>query len=194
MAACLFFLVGTMAAASTQAESPKWPTDGATKIDFERQILPILRARCFECHGPKEQEARLRLDVRRIVFAGGENGPAIKAGNSVGSLLVQRISSKDKDERMPPEGKTLSADEIALVRAWIDAGAKWPEGVGATVVAKQHWAYVKPTRPAPPEPKTTSKNVSWPSGAIDRFVLARMEAAGLSPSEPASRARLVRRV
>ncbi|MCH8043684.1 MAG: PSD1 domain-containing protein [Planctomycetes bacterium] len=190
VAALLLFFAGAITAADTHAESPKPPTGRTTKVDFERQILPIFRARCFECHGPKEQEARLRLDVRRIVFSGGETGPAVTPGDSAGSLLIKRVLAKDEDERMPPEGKPLSADEIALVRAWIDAGAKWPKGVGATIAEKRHWAYVKPTRPALP----TVKDTAWPQNAIDRFVLARLEAAGLSPSELASRARLVRRV
>ncbi|MCH8264263.1 MAG: DUF1549 domain-containing protein, partial [Proteobacteria bacterium] len=178
VAALLLFFAGAITAADTHAESPKPPTVRTTKVDFERQILPIFRARCFECHGPKEQEARLRLDVRRIVFSGGETGPAVTPGDSAGSLLIKRVLAKDEDERMPPEGKPLSADEIALVRAWIDAGAKWPKGVGATIAEKRHWAYVKPTRPALP----TVKDTAWPQNAIDRFVLARLEAAGKKPS------------
>ena len=80
LAAYLFFLAGVIAAAGARAESPKRPADGTTKVDFEQQILPIFKVRCFECHGPKEREARLRLDVRRIVFAGS----GIKGGVTVG--------------------------------------------------------------------------------------------------------------
>ena len=109
------------------------------KVDFKRNILPIFKAHCFECHGPKKQEAKLRLDARQTAMIGGESGPAIQAGNSAGSLLVDRITAKDDDERMPPSdsGKKLSAGEIKLLQAWIDGGAAYAALVAGSARAAE---------------------------------------------------------
>ncbi len=112
----------------------------AQDVDYLTQIRPILSARCYECHGEKEQEADLRLDRRSAVFHAKEADWVIKPGHAKDSLLVQRISlPKDDVDIMPAEGDPLSADEIALISRWIDQGAKWPEdaeGVTHTAPAK----------------------------------------------------------
>src|SRR5690606_37381561 len=136
-------------------------------------------------HGPDAgtREADLRLDLREDVLGdGGEASGVVVPGKVEQSTLWQRITSTDPFEQMPPPefGKPLSARQKALIRQWIAQGAPW----------QGHWAFVPPTRPAVPPVQDTA----WPRNAIDRFLLARMEADGLSPSEPADRATLLRRL
>src|SRR5712671_1384281 len=113
----------------------------APKIDFVRDIQPIFRESCYKCHGFDKQKAKLRLASKVDAFKGSKNGPVIMPGNSDKSVLVQRLTTADKDDRMPQEADALSPDKIAKVRAWIDQGAVWPES--ASDVTK-HWAYQKP--------------------------------------------------
>ncbi len=156
-------------------------------VDFARDIHPVLQRSCFECHGPDKQRGQLRLDTGAAMLKGGENGPAVVPGQPERSELLRRITlSKGSDGAMPARGEPLTQDQIALVRAWIAQGAKWP----ATPLSAQHWAYVKPTRPALPEVKDTT----WPRNAVDHFILARLEQEGLRPSPEADRATLIRRL
>jgi len=154
-------------------------------IDFNRDVRPIFAANCYKCHGPDEEErkARLRFDLRFEALKPAKSGnPAIVPGSPEKSEMVARITAEDPDDRMPPvrTGKELSAAQIELLRKWIAQGAPY-----AT-----HWAYVKPVRPALP----AVRRGEWALNAIDRFILARLEQEGLSPSAPADRATLVRRV
>lgn len=163
----------------------------APAVDFARDVFPVLEARCFECHGPSKQKAGLRLDARAPALQGGKSGAAIKPGDSAGSPLAKRIASTDTDEVMPPKGERLTPAQVTAVRAWIDAGAVWPAGVGATVAeVKPHWAYATPRKSAPP----AVKQAGWARNPIDYFILARLEAEGLAPSPEADQATLIRRV
>ena len=95
--------------------------------DFGRDVQPILQARCVACHGSKVQMHHLRLDRRADALKGGESGvPAVVPGNSAQSLLVRYVSGMDPNVVMPPAGARLTAEQIALLRAWIDRGADWP--------------------------------------------------------------------
>ncbi len=157
----------------------------ATKVDFNHQIRPILADKCFNCHGPDagKRKAGLRLDTKEGAFAKlKSDGHAIVPGNLEDSELVYRITADDETERMPPKslGRSLSPREIELFKQWIAQGAEW----------KDHWAFIAPAAIQPPE----VKHAAWPRGAIDRFVLARLEAQGLSPSPEASKERLIRRL
>ena len=137
----------------------------APAVDFARDIFPVLEARCFECHGPAKQKAGLRLDGKTAAMSGGKSGAAIKPGDSAGSPLAKRIASTDTDEVMPPKGERLTPAQVAAVRAWIDAGAVWPAGVGATVAeVKPHWAYAAPRHADPP----AVRHRAWPRNPIDR--------------------------
>ena len=98
----------------------------APAAEFERDILPLLQQHCVECHGPKKQKGELRLDAKTFALKGGHEGPAFVAGDPAKSPLFQRITSTDEEERMPAKADPLSAGEIALVKAWIEAGAVWP--------------------------------------------------------------------
>lgn len=152
----------------------------APKVDYAKQIRPLLSDRCFTCHGPDEKtrKADLRLDVRAIAIK-----DAITPGKSVESELIERMTSKDPDVVMPPpdsKKKPLTEEEIALVRRWIDEGAEYSE----------HWSFISPNRPLTPKPQ----DAKWIRGAIDAFVLDRLEAENLKPSPAADRRTLIRRL
>jgi len=156
----------------------------AGAIDFAKEIQPLLAEHCFKCHGEKKRNGGLRLTNRRDALAPGDSGKAtIVPGNSAASLLIQKISSANPKEQMPPKGRRLTAVQIDLIRQWIDEGATWPE------TEPQHWAYVKPKRPALPQLKS-----KWPRNAIDRFILSRLDKEGLKPSPQAPPEQLLRRV
>jgi hypothetical protein len=153
----------------------------ADDISFSHDIQPILAKRCFSCHGPAEQEAGLAFHDRSLATTESDSGAvAIVPGKPQASELIQRVSSHDELTRMPPEGEPLSPDEVKLLADWISAGA----------VYAPHWAFVKPQRPAAPEIGT----ISHAHNSIDRFVLKKLDAIGLTPSPPASPAKLVRRL
>ncbi|MBP6824270.1 MAG: DUF1549 domain-containing protein [Acidobacteria bacterium] len=157
----------------------------ARRIDFNRDIRPILSDKCFACHGPDAtaKKIKLRLDSESGATADlGRGRKAIVPGDVEKSLLVQRITHSDEAMRMPPvdSGRKLTAAEIELLTEWIRQGARW----------QQHWSFVTPTRPVLPK----VQNAAWPKNAIDYFVLAKLEGEGLSPSPEADRATLLRRV
>jgi cytochrome c553 len=159
--------------------------------DFERDVAPILAARCVSCHGPEEQESFLRLDSYAEARKGGLSGSVIVPGNGPGSLIVQHLTGEARP-RMPDAKPPLPSDEIALITAWIDAGAPGPGGAAQAAGAPQprHWAYGPPVRPpAPPV-----RDLDWVRSPIDAFVLARLEAEGLAPSAEADRETLIRRL
>ena len=95
----------------------------AEPVDYVRDVKPILKERCYACHGALKQKAKLRLDTAALATTGGKNGPAIEPGKAAASLLLQRVSDTDDRTRMPPEGKPLTAEQIALLKAWIEKGA-----------------------------------------------------------------------
>jgi mono/diheme cytochrome c family protein len=153
-------------------------------VDFNRDIQPIFIKRCYECHGPDKQKNDLRLDRKQDAFRGGKSGkPTLVPGKRAESEIIARVTSSDPDERMPSKGEPLTAEQIALLRAWIDQGAVWPD-------EKKHWAFIKPVRPEVP----AVKNKLWPRNEIDHFILARLEQEKLLPSPEADRATLLRRL
>ncbi len=164
------------------------------QIDFKRDIEPIFAASCYQCHGPKKAAGQLRLDLKTTAMKGGISGANIIPGNSKTSTLLKRILGEGGEARMPMGGDALKAEQIELIRQWIDQGAVWPSDESATRNSQsaipQHWAYVKPVRPAIPQ----VKNQSWVRNPIDAFVLARLEKEGLTPSPEASNETLLRRV
>src|SRR4051812_29616258 len=154
-------------------------------LHYRRDILPILSDRCFKCHGPDSatRKAGLRLDQPDAAKAVLDSGAtAIVPGKSTESALVERITSKDPDEMMPPpdSGKVLSDAERALLRRWIEQGAKY----------EKHWAFVAPVRPNVPE----VNGHELVHNPIDNFVIAKLEAEKLQPAARASKERLIRRL
>lgn len=125
-------------------------------VDFAKQVVPILRNHCLECHGADKQKAKLRLDLKADTFKGGKGGPVIKVGDAEASELHKRvILPKDNDDRMPPEGEVLSAEQVAILKAWINEGAEWPEGIAILSASASAVPAVTPPasdRPAVPVP------------------------------------------
>ncbi len=156
-------------------------------VDFNRDIRPILSEKCLLCHGPDPEglEAGLRLDLRDAALSVLESDLiAIVPGSPEESELIARISSEDVDVRMPPpeHGQALNTEQIELVTRWVKEGAKYAK----------HWSYVKPERPQ--LPVVDASLASWPQNPIDHFTLSKMTEHGLSPSAPADRYALARRL
>src|SRR5687767_12030134 len=100
----------------------------AAPIDYAREVKPLLRERCYACHGALKQKGKLRLDTVALMTTGGRSGPAVKAGDPGGSPLVARVCDPDDAARMPPEGKRLTPEQITTLKTWIAEGAKGPPG------------------------------------------------------------------
>ncbi|MCA9229567.1 MAG: PSD1 domain-containing protein [Planctomycetales bacterium] len=157
-----------------------WSEVQGETVRFNRDIQPVLAARCFSCHGPDEAEAGLSLHTHDAALAELDSGGfAIVPGQPEQSVLLARIGSEDLDLRMPPEGEPLSLEEIAALRRWIEAGAEW----------EKHWAFTPLQRREPP----AVKQLDWVANPIDAFLLARLEAQGLAPQPPADKRTLARR-
>ena len=155
----------------------------APGVDFQRQVRPILADNCFQCHGPDEstRQVRLRLDTEEGAFAERPAGRPVVRGDAEASLVYQRVTHADSRLRMPPAhtNKSLSDEQIDVLRRWIDEGASWD----------QHWAFKPIVRPEMP----AVSDAGWARNPLDRLVLARLEAAGLSPAAEADRRTLARR-
>ena len=162
----------------------------ADAVEFNRDIRPVLADNCFHCHGPDPgtRKAGLRLDTEAGFFAprqtkDGKQEPApIIKGKPDQSSLYQRLLSKDEDEIMPPPEthKKLKPEQIAQIKSWIEQGAPW----------QPHWSLLPPVAVTPPTPK----DAGWAKNPVDRFVLARLEKAGLTPAPEADARTLVRRL
>ncbi|MBL8820215.1 MAG: DUF1553 domain-containing protein [Planctomyces sp.] len=160
-------------------------------IDYLRQIKPILRERCFACHGALKQEAKLRLDTATLANRGGESGAAVEPGNSEASLILQRILAQNESERMPPkhEGEPLTTEQVRLLRHWIDSGAKGPADELPEADPEKHWAFQPIVRPEVPQLAT-----DWVRNPIDAFLAQRHQQQGIQPQPEASRIVLLRRL
>jgi hypothetical protein len=176
---------------NTNLVASKLPRAATRKIDFVKDVQPILEKTCYECHGPEKQKAGLRLDQKAAALKGGESGPLLLPGKSAESLLIQAVAgTKDDLARMPKKRDPLTDEQIALLRAWIDQGADWPEiAVANAKDWRTHWAFKAPVRPKIPEAKNR-----WIRNPIDAFVLTRLEKEGLKPSPEADKITLLRRL
>jgi hypothetical protein len=173
------------------ALGPSLRAEGKPGVDFERDVLPVFKGRCFSCHDARKQRSSFRLDVRSLAFKGGESGKrALVPGKPEQSDLFLRIGSTDDEVRMPPTGKRLTARQVASIREWIKQGAKWPDALANEGAGKRHWAFVPPARPGIPD----VRQGGFSRNPIDRFVLARIEKEGLAPSKRADRITLARRL
>ncbi|MCH2210572.1 MAG: DUF1549 domain-containing protein, partial [Fuerstiella sp.] len=155
-------------------------------VDFNRDVRPILASHCLQCHGPDAQarEAELRLDTRAGAFADRGGYRVVDPRKPQQSELLSRITSDDRDLRMPPsdapDREGLSAQQIEVLTRWIRQGAVWAE----------HWSFVPPTRPSLP----AVSDAAWPRNGIDFFVRSRIAREGLEPAPAADRITLLRRV
>jgi mono/diheme cytochrome c family protein len=166
------------------APTPAAPPD--RRIDYVREVQPVLARACYACHGPDKQKSGFRLDVKAAALQGGDQGPAIVPGKSADSPLARYVSGTDPNCVMPPKGPRLKPEEVAALRAWIDQGAAWPESASGASADKLDWWSLRPlTRPAVP---------GLARNPIDAFILAKLKEKGLSPSPEADRRTLIRRV
>ena len=167
-------------------ESSRCPAaeSAAKRIQFNRDVRPILAENCYACHGPDKnaRKAKLRLDSRADAVSDHEGTIPIVPGHPEQSELVTRIRSEDPEEIMPPPktGKKLTPQQVEILQKWILDGAEF-EG---------HWAYTLPTRPVVPE----VQNRAWPVNPIDNFILARLEKEHLRPAAEADSRTLIRRL
>ncbi len=157
------------------------------KVEFNRDIRPILSNRCYACHGPDDAkiEAGLRLDTLAAASKPADSGAmAIVPGSPESSELIRRVLSRDLDERMPPPrmGDGLTAIELELLQRWIEQGATYA----------QHWSLSPPSRPI--LPNEAPAHLNWANNAIDRFTLVKMIEKNLQPSPEADRGSLLRRL
>lgn len=160
------------------------------KVDFAADVLPILNARCVDCHGAEDPEAGFRILSRRSLVRGGESGePAIVPAKSGDSFLIKVVAGLDPHLKMPPEGPRLTGQQIAVLRAWIDQGLKMPEGDTADDDRTAHWSFQPVGNPAPPQ-----LNDKFAASAIDAFILKKLQEQKLSPSPRADRRTLIRRL
>jgi hypothetical protein len=155
------------------------------QVDFNFHVRPILSDRCYNCHGPDEvnRQGGFRLDVRESAVGEADSGMRpIVPGDVAASELLVRLTAEDPSMRMPPQDSKLSVtdEEIALIRKWIEQGAEW----------KEHWSFL-PINTGKPQ---TAVDTHWSKNLIDRYVLATLEANKLSPAPAASREQLIRRV
>jgi mono/diheme cytochrome c family protein len=190
------------------AEEGKAPTENKFSAEdiafFEKEVLPILKANCYKCHGEGRPRGGLRLNSRENLLQGGDTGPAISLEKPEESLLLKAVRYEDGLE-MPPKNR-LTAPQVATLAQWVKKGAPWsktaaegptketphaPKHSGGVVTAeaKKYWAYQPVQRPAVPE----VKNKSWVQNSVDAFVLAKLEAKGLSPAPTADKVALLRR-
>jgi hypothetical protein len=178
---CLPLLGG---AAPGGIDTSKLPPPVPRKVDFIKDVQPILAASCHACHGEKKQKGDLRLDVQSSAL----RPEAIIVGTSAQSPLIHRVAGLNEDERMPPTGKPLTAEQVGILRAWIDQGATWHDDGRAR---SEHWSYRPLVVPLLPQIRDSKTNIRNP---IDAFIWAKLEEKGLSPSPPADKRTLIRRV
>jgi cytochrome c553 len=180
------------------------PVDSGERSDpaalefFEKKVRPILVARCHQCHGPQKQKGNLRLDSRASILAGGDTGPAIVPEKPEESLLVDAIRYGDMYQ-MPPKSQ-LPPEEIETLVEWVRLGAPWseetprgvdPKGDGFNLAQRAtHWCFQPLAEPEIPQ----VRRADWPRTAIDNFILAELEKAGLEPAPPADKLTWLRRV
>ncbi len=170
------------------------PPAATHSIDFAKDIQPLLQKNCLSCHGPEHQEGGLRLDQKQRALIGGDSGTEIVAGKSGESRLVRVIAGTDEDfGLMPPKGKgkPLSTEEIGLVRAWIDQGAKWPDDLALASAATNHWSLKPIVRANPPVIPNAEFRIQ---SGIDSFIAAKLADNKIAPSRPADKTTLLRRM
>lgn len=191
---CLCLAAAAGACAVAHADQPATPTASAPPA-FERDVRPVLKASCFQCHGENEEpEGGLDLRLARRIVGGGDSGPAVVPGDHNASLLYQRV----RDGEMPPDpAHRLTDSQIETIARWIDAGAPTqrpePESIDGDVFTEEelaHWAWQPVTRPAVPAVHDRAR-LSTP---IDAFLLARLQEAGFGFSPEADPTTLLRRL
>jgi hypothetical protein len=162
---------------------------------FEKEVRPLFIEHCQRCHGAKKAEAGLRVDSRAALLKGGDHGPAVVPGKTDKGTLLAALSHTG-DVKMPESGK-LPDTKIAAVKKWVLDGAAWPEEKTATTRTpginesdRKHWAF----QPVADPPLPAVRDAAWPQSDLDRFILAKLEAANIKPAAIADKRTLLRRV
>jgi mono/diheme cytochrome c family protein len=188
-AQCLAF---ALLAAGPRVKAADLPPPASQQVDFKRDLEWLFAERCYDCHGDKKQESGYRTDNLADMLKGGDNGPSLVISNSATSILVQVLADTHEDiSAMPRKKEKFTPEQISLVRAWIDQGAKW-EGSKAKGFSydTNHWAFRAPVRTSLP----AISDKTWPRTPIDHFTLAKLDAEKLKPSPEADEITLLRRL
>lgn len=165
------------------------PIAAVRSVDFVQDVQPIFQTACCKCHGPLRQEGGYRLDIREIALNGGASyAPNIVPFDSDASPLFQFVLGKVDGMHMPAKGNRLSDEQIAILRAWIDQGASWPDSANKKLEEPLAWWSLQPLRPYPPPNREDSQH------PIDAFVRDKLGKRGLQPSPPAEPRVLIRRL
>jgi hypothetical protein len=192
-------LVALARPAITQTVTDQGPSKADVAF-FDNEVLPVLKANCYKCHGEDKTRGGLSLGSRPAILKGGESGPAVDLKSPEDSLLVKAINHRDGLAMPPSPAPKLQAKEIDILTRWVKSGlpgindkavvAEAKKGAGISAEARKYWAYQPVQRPQVPP----VKNKGWVKNPIDSFVLAKLEAKGLEPAAPADRRTLIRRV
>ena len=180
--------------------SPALPQEisESSKVDFVRDVQPIFKTHCLKCHSFKKKKNNFRLDSKTHALLGGIHGKAILPGKGKESPLIHRLTTDEVEKRMPHGDDPLAAEQIEIIRRWIDGGAPWPDSASAVDPEINHWAYRKPIRAEPPRVRNASPSTplgaGWVRNPVDAFIAAGHEARGLSPRPEAPKHVLLRRV
>jgi mono/diheme cytochrome c family protein len=172
-----------------ETETPAFTEDQLRQ--FETHVRPLLEEHCLKCHGSTKQWASLRLDSREAILKGGDSGSAAVAGQPEESLLIRAVRHDDENLKMPQDDR-LSDAQIEILTHWVKSGLAFPAASAASGRNRDpnHWAFTPPAEVVIPN----VKNSAWPQSDLDRFVLARLEEAGLPPAPKADKRSLIRRV
>jgi hypothetical protein len=170
-----------------------WIPPARAGVDFTQDIRPLFENNCFDCHGEETQKNGLRLDSVLGILKGSDSGePLFVRGSSADSLLIKMVTSTDPKHMMPPKGDRLPEEAVTKLRTWIDTGAAMPgeaEATEALQIKTDHWSFQPVQRPTPPQ-----TGHAFVQNPIDEFVVDALHAKGLTPSAPAGRATLIRRL
>ncbi|OAI51794.1 hypothetical protein AYO44_04820 [Planctomycetaceae bacterium SCGC AG-212-F19] len=200
-------MLGWVATGAAEDAAKPAPVSPEAAQFFESKVRPLLADHCFKCHGATKQKGSLRLDSRAAILAGGDQGPAIIAGEPEKSLLIKAVNYADEHMKMPP-AKKLPKEQIDHLTKWVKLGAPWPGGESVTSTTprkadkeitdkdRAFWSFQPVKRPNLPIGGAWGKSVggAWVGNPIDAFIYAKLQAKGLSPNPPAPKRELIRRV
>ncbi len=191
LAAIVAIIYGVMIG-SGHAQELASAAGSSPAVDYLRQIKPLLKERCYACHGSLKQRAGLRLDTVNLMRQGGDSGPVIEAGNPSESVLLERVTATEVGVRMPPEheGELFTAEQVGLLNGWIAGGAVSPVDEQPEADPRDHWAFRPITRPLVPNVQQANAT----KNPIDAWIAYKREQAGLTPQLEADRLTLLRRL
>jgi hypothetical protein len=191
LAAVISMMLAAGMAGAVDIDPQKLPPAAARPVDFRQDVYPLLSERCFKCHQGQNPRSGQRLDQRAELLGETNGKPMVQVAQSAKSRLIHLVSGQLDGETMPPGNKPLTAEQVGLLRAWIDQGLKWDDALlPPSSTTASHWAFRPVKRPEVPR----VKNAPWVRTPIDAFIAAQQEAAGVSPAAEASPRTLLRRL